>query len=112
MVFFPNTTIELWGYSDTDQYDKHGELVGDYHLKCETEADFQPMSANDTLEQFGEILQDTYKIFLSPDIEVENTDIIVIGDNSYSIMGTPEDWNHFLNYKQLTVKKHRKKMKL
>lgn len=110
MMFFDNEKVELWKYGGSYTYDDYGEPQKDYSLSDVISADFQPLSPADSLREFGEILQDTYKIYVDSDVEVEPTMILRINNDTYTIKGTPMDNNHFLKtkHKKLVLQKQRK----
>ncbi|MDO5849307.1 MAG: hypothetical protein Q4P18_07215 [Methanobrevibacter sp.] len=90
-----------------EEYDDYGRKDSYQHRQT-LNADMQPASPNSTQKEFGKILQDIYHIYTPPSIEINDTDIIKVGENTYEIIGTPENWNHILYHKKITVKKHHK----
>lgn len=111
-TFFNNASIQLYSYAPTGEYDEYGKQY-ECQLKGTYPVDLQPLSPSSTQQLFGRIEQDTYKIYLSSEITVESTDIIKIPElGTFEIIGTPEKWNHLLNYTKLIIKKHRKEVKL
>lgn len=106
--FFNNTTIQLYSYSPTGEYDEYGKKF-EYVCKGTFEVDLQPLTPESSQKVFGRIEQDSYKMYLSKDILIESTDLIKIPDlGTFEIVGTPEKWNHLLEYTKVTIKKHRK----
>lgn len=116
MVFFPNCTIELWEYTETSELDSYLEPKKTYQLQETVECDFQSMSPKDMLSEFGEILQDTYKIYLDINTEISSSMVLrVVGQEStYQILGTPMHNNHLsiVQHKKIVIQKHRKPVKL
>ena len=111
-TFFNNTTIQLYSYQPTGEYDEYGKKY-EYTCKGTYEVDLQPLSPESTQKVFGRIEQDTYKMYCSPEIPIESTDLIKIPDlGTFEIVGTPEKWNHLLNYTKVILHKHRKDVKL
>ena len=111
-TFFNNTTIQLYEYVPTGEYDQYGKKF-EYQLKGEYLADLQPLSPESSQRVFGKILQDTYKMYLSADIPINDTDLIKIeGLGTFEIVGSPEKWNHILNHTKVILQKHRKEVKL
>lgn len=110
MVFFPNVELELWEYGESDTYNLYGEAELTYTLVDTVSCDFQPLSTTDSLKEFGEILQDTYKTYL--DIKTPITDTMicrVVGEPStYQVVGTPIRNNHLLNHIKVILQKERK----
>ena len=117
MVFFPNQQLELWEYTEsTTEFNAYLEPKKEYHLKDTVPCDFQPMSPNDDLKEFGEILEDTYKIYIDQEVEVDSKMILrIVGEpDTYSITGTIMNNNHLLpvKHKKIVVQKQRKPLKL
>ena len=117
MVFFPNQELELWRYAEsTTEFNPYLEPKKEYHLIETIPCDFQVMGPNETLREFGEILEDTYKIYIDYDVELTHDMVLRIkGEpDTYKITGTPITNNHLLpvHHKKLVVKKQRKPAKL
>lgn len=117
MVFFPNCEIELWDYDEDDALPNiYGEVEQHYVLVEIVECDFQSLSNQDSMREFGKILEDTYKLYLDDDVEINDRMIIRrVGESwTYAIKGTPNTNTHFdiVNHKKVIVQKHRKPLKL
>lgn len=116
MVFFPNQELELWEYQETSELDSYGNPKKEYCLITTVPCDFQSMTQQDNLKEFGEILEDTYKIYLDHTVEVTPSMILRIkGEpDTYEIIGTPIDNNHLVPvmHKKIEVQKQRKPTKL
>lgn len=116
MVFFPNEKIEIYEYTETGELNSYQEPKKEYQLTCTIPCDFQTMSPNDTLKEFGEILEDTYKIYLPKEVNISPSMIIrLVGKpDTYEILGTPIMNNHLLpvQHIKLVVKKQRKPTKV
>lgn len=111
MPFFPNTELELWEYKESDtEFNLYGEAELEYKLITTVSCDFQPLSPTDSLKEYGEILQDTYKTYIDLDSPVTDTMICrIVGESdTYKIVGTPVRNNHVLNHTKLVLKKERK----
>lgn len=107
-TFFNNTTIQLYSYQPTGEYDEYGKKF-EYTCKGTFEVDLQPLSPESSQQIFGRIEQDTYKMYVSSDIPVGSTDLIRIPDlGTFEIVGTPQKWNHILNHTKCILRKHRK----
>lgn len=110
--FFNNTTIQLYSYQSTGEYDEYGKKF-EYKCKGIFEVDLQPLSPSSSQQIFGRIEQDTYKMYLSIDVPITSTDLVKIEDlGVFEIVGTPEKWNHILNHTKVILQKHRKDVKL
>ena len=117
MVFFPNCEIELWDYDEDDALlDIYGEVEQYYVLVEIVECDFQSLSNQDSMKEFGKVLEDTYKIYLDVDVEINDRMIIRKVDEpwTYEIKGTPNNNNHFniAQHKKVILQKQRKPVKL
>ena len=117
MIFFPNEQLELYEYTEsTTEFNSYLEPKKEYTLKTTVPCDFQPMSPNDQLREFGELLTDTYKIYIDPAVEVSPDMILKLTgkDDTYEIQGTPIDNNHLLpvKHQKIIVQKQRKPTKL
>lgn len=106
--FFPNDTMDIYTYqTNNDDYDYYG-CKNDYVFKETVPVDIQPLSPTSSLREFGKILQDTYKVILSIDVEINDTDKLIINNIEYEIVGSVSTWNHVLPHKELLIKKLRK----
>lgn len=106
--FFDNVKLDLYSYNTESSFDEYGETTESYIFRETVTADMQAYSPQSSLREFGKILQDTYRVYLSKDVEVYDTDQIRLGDKKFEIMGSVEDWNHILPYRKITVKLQRK----
>lgn len=105
-VFFPNESISLYSYSE-DDYDYYGPRSG-YTLRETVQGNFYPLSESSSLKEFGKILNDTYKLILDENTEIHDTDLVVVNDIEYEIVGSPENWNHgLLPHKTVLLKRLR-----
>ena len=107
-IFFPNEEMDIYSI-ESNEYDYYG-AKNNYVFKQRVPVDMQPYSPNSSLREFGKILQDTYTIIFDENIEVNDTDLIVIDGVKYEIVGSVENWNHgILPHKEMLVQKLRKK---
>lgn len=105
-VFFPNEEIKLYTYS-SDTYDYHGPKDS-YTLRETVKGNFQPLSTSSSLKEFGKILTDTYKLILDENTVIHDSDMVVVNDVEYEIIGTPENWNHgLLPHKEVLLQRLR-----
>ena len=109
MTFFNNTTVSVLRLELEDSYDDYGELNGEYTTVAEYPCDLQGISPAESMKEYGEILKDTYKIYLQDDADIRPTDRLKIDDTIYSIIGTPTPSNHLLpvSHLKLNIKKER-----
>lgn len=116
MVFFHNENLELWEYVENEDVPNFfGETTADYEYIGTFPCDFQPMSPKDSLNEFGKVLEDTFKIYLDEDVPITDTMILRLeGKNdTYSITGTPIFNNHnIISHIKVVVQKQRKPTKL
>lgn len=115
MVFFPNVEIELWEYQEDESIPNFfGETSVSYTLIGTYPADFQNMSAKDTLQEYGKLLEDTHKAYFNLDTPITDTMILrVVGQpDTYTINGTPQKYNHLIPYIKVTLQKQRKPTEL
>lgn len=116
MVFFPNEQLELWEYTETEELDSYLEPKKQYCLKKTIPCDFQSMTPKESIKEFGEIREDTYKIYINLNEPVDNSTVLRIqGETStYEITGTVIRNNHLpmVNHQKIIVQKHRKPLKL
>ena len=116
MVFFPNEQINLYEYTDSETLDLYGNPKKAYVYVTTVPCNFQVMTPKDSLQEFGEILEDTYKIYVDVDVTVSPTTVIeLVRDNSqYNVTGTPIVNNHFLQtqHQKLVVQKIHKPIRL
>lgn len=117
MMFFPNCEVELWDYGEDDALPNiYGEVEQYYVLVDIVECDWQNMSNQDSLKEFGKILSDTYKLYFDEDTVINDRMIIrKVGERwTYEIKGTPMSNNHFdiTKHKKIIVQKNRKPIKL
>ena len=113
MTFFPNTKIKILQYNPSDvECDDYGEVVGGYTETEELDADFQPLSTQESIRDFGEILQDTYKLYLPLDTRIKPQDRILIDGITYAIIGTPMRMNHFIkvSHTKVIIQRFRKEL--
>ena len=111
MVYYPNMEIDICSYIDTEILDAYGNPEKAYVYRETVPADFQPSSRNDRLTEAGEILQDTYRMYLDVTVTVDPTDIFrdPSGD-TYTIIGSPIVNNRFKvsSHKRVDVQKTNK----
>ena len=90
MVYYPNMSMDICTYTDTVEMDAYGNPVKGYVYRETVPGDFQPSSRNDRLTEAGELLQDTYRLYLDVNVDVDPTDIFRDPEgNTYTIIGTP-----------------------
>ena len=111
MVYYPNINMDICSYTDTEQTDAYGNPIKAYVYRETIPVDFQPSTRNDRLTEAGEILQDTYRLYLDVSIQVDPTDIFRDPEgNTYTVIGTPILNNRFsvTQHKRVEVQKTNK----
>lgn len=111
MAYYPNIDMDICSYTDTEEVDAYGNPVKAYMYRETIKVDFQPSSRNDRLTEAGEILQDTYRMYLDVTVTVDPTDIFRDSDGeTYTIIGTPILNNRFrvTQHKRVEVQKTNK----
>lgn len=96
MVYYPNMTIDICTYTDTATLDGYGNPVKGYVYRETVPVDFQSGSQSDSLTEHGEMLTDTYRLYLDINVPVGPTDIFRDSNgDTYTIIGTPVLNNRF-----------------
>ena len=111
MVYYPNINMDICSYTDTEQTDAYGNPIKAYVYRETIAVDFQPSTRNDRLTEAGEILQDTYRLYLDVSTQVDPTDIFRDPEgNTYTVIGTPILNNRFsvTQHKRVEVQKTNK----
>lgn len=113
MVFFPNEKLELWDYTESStEFNSYLEPQKEYYLTETVPCNFQPMSPADTLREFGETLEDTYKCIIDSNVTINPRMIVRIQGKSdtYEIVGTPMVNTHFIQtrHTKMVLQKQRK----
>lgn len=117
MVYFPNEELELYIYSEsTTEFNSYYEPLQEYTLFNTVPCNIQPMSPNDTLKEYGEILTDTYKVIIDSDVEINSSMLVKVKGkpDTYEIQGSPMKNIHFSPTKHIKIilKKQRKPTKV
>ena len=116
MVFFPNEKLELFEYTETSELNSYLEPKMEYVYSTTVPCDFQPMSPSDQIKEFGELLEDTYKIYIDSKTPIDSSMILRLEGktDTYEITGTIMDNNHLLPVQHIKViaKKQRKPTKV
>ena len=113
MVFFPNQYLELFEYTETSELNSYLEPKHEYTYLTTIPCDFQSMNPNESIKEFGEIREDTYKIYVDVNAPVTSSMILRIeGEpDTYEITGTVINNNHLrpiVQHKKIIVQKQRK----
>lgn len=116
MVFFPNEQLEIFEYTETKELDSYLEPKKEYQYVTTVPCDFQVMTPTDSLKEYGEILEDTYKIYIDINTEITPSMIFRLQGKqaTYQITGTPIHNNHLstVQHKKILVQKQRKPTKV
>ena len=106
-IFFPNESMSIYSLEKGD-YDYYGEK-NDYVFKQTVPIDMQPYSAQSSMREFGKILQDTFTVLFDENIKINDTDMLIINNIKYEIIGSVENWNHgILPHKEMLIQRLRK----
>lgn len=111
MVYFPNTTLKQYSYSESSVLDDYGNPTESYVYLRDVRVDFQQASEKDRLTSAGELLQDVYRIFMDVSLSVEPNDIFMDDEgDTYTIIGSPVMNNRFVatQHKKIIVQKTNK----
>ena len=115
MPYLPNIELDIYTYTDLPETDAYGNSKKGYLYRETVPVDFQASSRRDKLTEAGEILQDTYKIYLDVNVEVKPNDIFRDPEgNTYTIIGTPILNNRFkiTKHKKIELQKTNKPIKV
>jgi hypothetical protein len=107
--------MEIFTYTDLAESDAYGNSKKGYVYRETIPVDFQASSRRDKLTEAGEILQDTYKIYVDVNVEINPNDIFRDPDgNTYTIIGTPIANNRFSStkHKKVELQKTNKPIKV
>ena len=106
-IFFPNEEMDIYRLQSND-YDYYGKK-NEYVYQETVSVDMQPYSPSSSLREFGKILQDTYTVIFDENIDVKDTDQLIINNIKYEIVGSVEHWNHgILPHKEMLIQRLRK----
>lgn len=104
---FPNEQMDIYKLQNNG-YDYYGEK-NEYVFKETVSVDMQPYSPSSILREFGKILEDTYTIIFDINVDVSDTDQLIINNIKYEIVGSVETWNHgVIPHKEMLIKRLRK----
>jgi hypothetical protein len=107
--------MQIFSYTDLQESDAYGNNKKGYVYRETIPVDFQASSRRDKLTEAGEILQDTYKIYVDVNVEINPNDIFRDPDgNTYTIIGTPIANNRFSStkHKKVELQKTNKPIKV
>lgn len=112
MVFFQNETAKFYEYNDSEEYNVFGEPLAQYEFFGEFPCDFQPSSSSDSLNEYGETLEDVFKMYLDINVPITPSMIVKISNypDTYEIIGTPQRNNRIaeLSHIKVLLKKQRR----
>lgn len=115
MVFFPNENLELYAYTETSEMNSYKEFKKEYVYTATVPCDFQSMNPNEQIKEFGELREDTFKIYIDPDVEINSSMILKLEGKpeTYEITGMVINNNHLLpvSHLKIVVQRHRKPTK-
>ncbi len=94
MAYFNNIIIEIYTPYISNDYDVYtDEYLTKYKILDIISVDLQPVSAKDKTLDFGEIQENTYKIYT--DYHIPKNAIIKIGNKTFSVTGELQNYDHF-----------------
>ena len=111
MPYFPNVELDIYTYTDLAETDAYGNPKKSYVYRDTILVDLQPSSRKDTLTEAGEILQDTYKLYIDSEITINANDIFrEKNGTTYFIIGSPVLHSRFktTRHHKIEVKKSNK----
>lgn len=115
MPYFPNIELDIYTYTDLPEADAYGNPKKSYVYRETILGDLQPSSRKDTLTEAGEILQDTYKLYIDSKIIINSNDIFKEKNGTtYSIIGSPILNSRFkiTKHKKIELQKTNKPIKV
>lgn len=108
-VLFPNEEIDIYACQN-ESFDYYGSQ-NEYVYKETISVDMQLISPTSSLKEFGKILQDTYRVIMDENVEINDTDQLRINDTKYEIIGSIENCNHGVwPHKEMVIKRQRKEV--
>jgi hypothetical protein len=110
MPYFYNRNLEIWEPTQESTIDLYtGEKKIKYQLYEIVDADIQQISPESSMEEYGKILKDTYRVFIDSWVTFDDKSILRIQNlkPTYQIKGTPELRDHILPYVKLIMEKQR-----
>ena len=110
VCFFPNCMIEIYEPVDGECCPYTGERKDAWRLIDTVPADFQPnKDGSDEQTEYGNILTDSYKIYVHINTKItDKSRIKIVGrDASFEVIGFPQEWNRFHLFKKIIVQTHR-----
>ena len=108
-IFFPNESMDIYTTQkgETDYYGSQNSYV----FKETIPVDIQIITPESSLKEFGKVLQDTYRVIIDENIEINDTDQLRINNTKYEIIGSIENCNHgLIPHQELIIKKQRKEV--
>lgn len=118
MIFYPffrKKELEIYDYKeDTLEYNVYGEPKERYTYVGTYPCDFQPLSPNATLKEFGKILTDTYKIYLNINTPINDKSVFRLKGESdtYICIGSPQYHYNIIKHVKVEVQKTRQPIKV
>lgn len=114
MVYFPNCQIEIYEEQETEEYDDYtGELKSEYILIDKLHVDFQRLNQEEQQQEWGKEIKDTFKIYVPLKTHINNRCIVkIINDieeRTFDVIGEPQYWNRFHNFRKIILQTQRRK---
>lgn len=110
MIYFPNKTISIYEYGESEtEFNVYGEPVETYTKVGEYRGDFQPTNPSEVVEMEGTIYTDTYKLYLPLGTPITRTCKVEIDSENYSVIGSPQIYDHtYVGHIKVTLQRERK----
>lgn len=107
--------IELWEYTEEEDIPNFfGESSVEYKYIGSFMGDFQNSSPRDIPEDYGKVLQDSYKVYFDSDVPVTDTMILrKEGEkDTYTVNGSPLHYHTLIPHIKVLLTKDRKPVPL
>ena len=108
MPFFPNEVLEIYKYNESTELNPYKEPVTEYVYVTSVSCDFQTAGTNDVNLESGDILTDTYKVYIPATVKImEGMKFKLKGKpHTYTLVGHEIINTHFTPTKHLKLILH------
>lgn len=108
MIFFRGDIVEIYEEISgrecgVDQYNKPRKCI---QLRGIVDGDLQPASPNESRDAFGTKTNNSHKLYLDPNVKIENTNILKINGYTgfFEIVGTPMIYTKFIPHQLVSLR--------